>query len=562
MKQTRYTALRRLILVCMILVPVIPFIFILGIGYYYFTTSLESNTIASLQRIVGDHRQMIESFLRERRANLEFVLSSYKYQEITEAQRLYDIFMRLQKESQAFVDLGVFNKEGIHVAYQGPYRLVGRDYGKEDWFKEVIKKGYYISDIFLGFRRIPHFVIALKKEEADSMWVLRATIDTHMFNELVKKVRIGKTGEAYILNKGGIFQTERRSGGSLLDKDQESDAYSTPHEGIKTFIHKDAKEEEHLYATTWMKEKDWLLVVRLEKADAFRALRSASYLIILIIVIGGAAITGVAFYLTDRIVRRMEQMDVEKEHLSEQLIRAGRLAELGEMAAGFAHEINNPLQIMKSEHSLIDTILSDLKEKGKLKASEDLTEVEDSLNQIEKQIDRCAQITQAILKFGRYGEPITKDVDLRSFIPEVISMIEKKASVHGITIKHEISPNMSPIHADPAQLQQVLLNLFNNAIEAILEKHGAKGGEIAVQAMPTETGKVEILVKDNGCGISPENMEKIFSPFFTTKPAGKGTGLGLSICYGIIDNMEGVMEASSEKGKGTSFVIRLPISRK
>lgn len=140
-------------------------------------------------------------------------------------------------------------------------------------------------------------------------------------------------------------------------------------------------------------------------------------------------------------------------------------------------------------------------------------------------------------------------------------MIEKKASVHGIAIKQEISPNMSPIHADPAQLQQVLLNLFNNAIDAVLEKHGAKGGEIAVQAMPTETGKVEILVKDNGCGISAENMEKVFSPFFTTKPVGKGTGLGLSICYGIIDNMEGVMEVSSEKGKGTSFVIRLPVSR-
>ena len=562
MKKPSYTALRRLILACMLLVPVVPFIFILGIGYHYFTTSLESSAIASLQRIVSDHCQMIESFLRERRADLEFVLHSYKYQEIKESQRLNDIFMRLQKESQAFVDLGVFNEEGIHVAYQGPYRLVGRDYGKEDWFKEVMKKGYYISDIFLGFRRIPHFIIALKKEEADSMWVLRATIDTHMFNELVKKVRIGKTGEAYILNKGGIFQTERRSGGSLLDKDPGSDAYSTPHEGIKTFVHKDAREEEHLYATTWMKEKDWLLVVRLEKADAFGAIRSATYLIILIMVIGGAGITGVAFYLTDRIVQRMEQMDVEKERLSEQLIRAGRLAELGEMAAGFAHEINNPLQIMKSEHSLIETILSDVKGKGELRPSEDLTDLEDSVNQIKKQIDRCAQVTQAILKFGRHGEPIAKDLDLRTFIPEVISMIEKKASVHGITIRQEISPNMSPIHVDPAQLQQVLLNLFNNAIDAILERHGAKGGEIALEAMIRENGKVEILVSDNGCGISPENMEKIFRPFFTTKPVGKGTGLGLSICYGIIDSMEGAMEVSSEKGKGTSFVIRLPISRK
>lgn len=560
MKQNPYGAMKRLILACMILVPVIPFIFILGIGYYYFTTSLESNTIASLQRIVGDHRHMIESFLRERKADLEFVLYSYEYQEITEPQRLYEIFTHLQKESQAFVDLGVFNEEGIHVAYQGPYRLVGRDYGKEVWFKEVMKKGYYISDVFLGFRRIPHFIIALKKKETDSNWVLRSTIDSHMFNELVKKVRIGKTGEAYILNKAGIFQTERRSGGMLMDKDQGSNAYLTVHEGIKAFIQKDERGDEQLYATTWMKKKDWLLVVRQEKADAFRALRSATYLIVLIIVIGGAVITGVAFYLTNRIVRRMERMDAQKEELSDQLIRASRLAELGEMAAGFAHEINNPLQIMKSEHALIETILGDLKEEGELKESKDLSELEDSVNQIKMQTDRCAEITQAILKFGRKGEPASEDVDLRNFIPAVTQMVAKKASVHGITLRQEISSDIPPIHADPSQLQQVLINLLNNAIDATLSKHGPEGGEIVVAARPEDNGKVTISVSDNGCGISPDNLKKVFTPFFTTKPVGKGTGLGLSVCYGIIENMGGVMSVSSEMGMGTTFTIHLSAS--
>jgi two-component system NtrC family sensor kinase len=558
MEKSHYGIMRRVILASMILVPLVTFVLILGIGYYYFTTSLETSTLATTKRIVEDHRHMIDSFLSERKSDLEFVLYSYKFEELAEPQTLYDIFGRLQKESSAFIDLGIFDGEGVHVNYQGPYRLVGRDYGQEYWFKEVIKKGSYISDIFLGFRRIPHFIIALKREEGGLTWVLRATIDTYLFNDLVKKVRIGKTGEAYILNAEGIFQTERRSGGNLMENDPEKIKYPGHHEGINTFIEKNTKGDEFIYATTWLKDRKWLLVVRQEKADAFRALRSASYVIVLITIIGGGAIIGVAFYLTDRIVRRMEKMDADKDQLSGQLIRASRLAELGEMATGFAHEINNPLQVMKSEHSLIEVILSELKEAGELKSSESLSELEDSMNQIDLQISRCSGITQSILKFGRQSEPVFQNIDLKNFIPEVTEMVEKKASVNGIELKQEIADDTPPVHGDPGQLQQVLLNLYNNAIDAITARHGSEGGELVVGAGPKENKKVEIFVRDNGAGISPENLKKIFSPFFTTKPVGKGTGLGLSVCHGIIDSMNGFMEVQSEMGVGTTFTISLP----
>lgn len=558
MEKDRYATMRRLILASMILVPLILFIVVLGIGYYYFTTSIQTSTISSMKRIVEDHSHMIDSFLSERKADLEFILQSYNYKELTYTENLANVFDRLQKESNAFVDLGVFNENGIHVAYQGPFRLTGKVYDKAAWFKEVVKKGYYISDIFLGYRRIPHFIIALMREEGVKKWIIRATIDTYMFNDLVKKVRIGKTGEAYILNAEGIFQTERRSGGSLMGKDPDSVEYPTKHSGINTFIKTDVRGDKYLYATTWLKDKKWLLVVRQEKADAFKALRAAGFLIALITVIGGAVIVSIAFYQTGRIVRRMERIDAEKVQLGDQLIRASRLAEIGEMATGIAHEINNPLQVMKSEQTLIDTILEDLKEKGELKESEDLKDLEDSIDQIKLQIDRCSKITHAVLKFGRETEVASTDIDLSEFVPEVISMVENKASVEGITITQEISEDIPPIQGDPGQLQQVLINLFNNAIDAIVEIHGSEGGKLNIGAGLKGDGKVQISVKDNGAGISPENLKKVFSPFFTTKPVGKGTGLGLSVCYGIIDNMGGVMEVSSQKGAGTTFTIDLP----
>ncbi len=558
MKQNHFAAIRNAILTSMILVPLIPFILALGTGYYYFTTSLESSTIASMKRIVEDHRQMIESFLEERKHDLDFILHSYTFEDLSQPEKLDTVFDHLQRGSQAFVDLGVFNAAGVHVAYHGPYRLIGKVYKDANWFKEVMQHGYYISDIFLGYRQVPHFIIAVTKEEAGKKWVARTTIDTVTFNNIVKGIRIGKTGEAYILNAGGILQTEPRSGGKLMDKDPHNIEYPSSNSSVETFIYKDVNGEKYLYTTTWLQNKKWLLVVRQERADAFRALISAAYLILLITVIGVAVIAAVAFYFTNRIVGRMQKMDVEKDRLNQQLIGTSRLAELGEMSAGFAHEINNPLQIIKNEQSLIEMNLSELKEAGQLQPSESLTELEDSMDQIKLQISRCAAITQAILKFSRQEEPKSQDIDLRSFISEITGMVAQKAVVHGISIEQDIAENTYPIHADPTQLQQVLLNLFNNAMDAILDQHGTSGGKLIIKAAPKENKTVEILVKDNGCGISPEDLTKIFSPFFTTKPVGKGTGLGLSVCYGIIGNIHGTMKADSEKGAGTTFILRLP----
>ncbi len=558
--EQRYGKLRKMVLVCMILVPLIPFFFTVGIGYYYFTSALEKITISSTSRIVDDHRHMIEFFLQERRADLEFILRSYDFDYLAQHENLLKVFERLQIKSNAFIDLGVFNQEGVHVAYQGPFKLSGRIYKNEDWFSEVMKKEVFISDIFLGFRRVPHFVIAMAKQEGSSRWVIRATIDTYVFNDLVKKVRIGTTGEAYLLNKEGIFQTERRSGGNILDVDRDFTKYVTQDSEIMTFIEKDYLGVDYFFATTWLKDKEWLLVVRQETRDAFRSLRQAGSLILLIALVGGGSITAMALFLTNRILQRMIKTDTEKDQLEEQLIRASRLAELGEMAAGFAHEINNPLQIIRSEHALVNMILLELTDKEKIDAPEEMAELHDSINQIGLQVQRCSEITHSILKFGRKTETTPADVDLREFIPGVVQMISSKASVNGVNIQLDIADDTPPVHGDSGQLQQVLINLLNNAMDAIYEKHGVRGGELMITSGHDGKNMVHISVKDNGCGIGNEDQKKIFSPFYTTKPIGKGTGLGLSVCYGIINAMGGSMEVASEKGIGTTFTVRLPVS--
>ncbi len=556
-KNFSYSSIRSTLLAAMILVPFVPFILIMGLSFYSHKTSLESGTIARMNRIVDDHRQLIENFLEERSRNIEFIINSYTFTELSEPENLGVVFERLKKVSAAFKDLGIFNAEGMHVSYQGPYQLVGRFYWDAEWFQEVMQSGVYISDVFMGYRQEPHFVIAIASGTGNRRWVIRATIDTQTFESLVSGIRIGETGETYIINASGILQTSRRSGGNPLSKTTDTLRPLMNDKQIDSFIHRDDKGDKYLYAIARLKGGAWTLVARQKASEAFAALYSTVYLAVVIFVLGGAAIITFAFYITGNIVRRMEKMDADKASLGRQLIGTSRLAELGEMAAGFAHEINNPLQIIRGEQTLIETLLAEMKDAGKLEASETLSELMDSLDQIKLQISRCSKITQAILKFGRQSEPETTNIDLHHFIPEVTKMIQQKASIHGISFDQRINPKSMIVRGDPAQLQQVILNLLNNAIDAILTRHGVSGGELTVKAIPTDNAFIEIQITDNGCGISPANLEKVFAPFFTTKPVGEGTGLGLSVCYGIVESMAGRMEVTSHEGQGTTFTVKL-----
>ncbi len=559
-ENSRARRVKRNILTNMIVIPLVPLFLAVGISFYYFTTALENSSTNSLKRIVGDHRDMIESFLVERKSDLEMVTRLFDFEKINSSQVIDNMFGVLKTKSGAFIDLGLFDSRGLHVRYSGQYQLTGKLYSDEFWFKEVMEKGRYISDVFLGYRNVPHFIIAVKKGDGKNAWVLRATIDTLYFDRLVSSVRIGTSGEAYILNKKGIAQTGRRSGGvNVMEKDPEFSAFPSSDSSIHTFLKSDHQGVEYLYATTWLKDLEWLLVVRQEKKDAFRFFYYALYASLVIMVLGIAIIVGMSFFMTEKLFMRMEQLGRDKKDLGNQLIRATQLAEVGEMAAGFAHEINNPLQIIRSEYALVVSVLNEMFEKNKISAGdEDIVEIQDSLSQIELQVSRCSDITRAILKFGRKNETRVQLLYPAAEIPEILKMIEQKASVEGIAVFQRISEDLPGFMGDASQFQQVMLNLFNNAIDAVMEQHPDAGGRLDIQAQLKDEKWIEIRVTDNGAGIQPENIEKVFSPFFTTKPVGKGTGLGLSVCYGIIENFGGTMDVTSRENEGTTFIVTLP----
>jgi len=548
---------RKMILVRVLLVPFLIVLAVYGTLVYYFSAYAARQVRAELVRVADDHRTLVDRFLEERVADLRFIVSSYDMETLQDPHRLTRIFRNLQTASNAFFDLGVFDAGGKHLAYVGPYDLTGKDYGQEPWFVAVRDKGIFISDEFLGYRNIPHFIIVMRKQEAGNDWYIRTTIDTFAFNDLVENIRIGKTGEAYLVNTKGVFQSDRRSGGRLMATDPDFDSYVLDRDAVSFFSIRPVDGKKFVYAAGPLKQAGWVMVVRQTAADAYADLTFAVIISLIMIIGGGAVVLVMGFVQASAIAGRLKLADMEKQQMKTQLVIAGKLAEVGEMSTGLAHEINNPLQVMKSELAMINEVVSDISDRHGGYDPKEFEVLNESILQIAIQIERCAKITQGLLRFARKSEIALQPVDIGTFIPEVVDMVEQRAGVENIRIIQELQDGVPPVMSDPNQLQQVFLNLFNNALYALKGKTGA---EIRIRSL-REGDDLVITVADNGCGIAPEDMEKIYLPFFTTKPVGQGTGLGLSTVYGIIEGLGGSITVESEVNAGTVFTIRLPIGR-
>jgi len=551
----KFSRIRRIILSRTLVAPFIILIIVCSTLVYYFAANLYVRVESELIRIVDDHRNMIVQFLVERTEDLKFIADANRFQSICSQMRLPEIVHVLQMSSPAFVDLGVFDSDGNHVAYTGPYNLEGKNYKDEPWFKAVEEKSVYISDIFLGYRNTPHFIIAVKKMENQKPWYLRATIDTLFFNNLVENIRVGKTGEAYLVNKDGVFQTKKRSGGKLMDIDPDFSAYQPTNGQIISYTNKDHTGEKNRYAIGRLEKTGWLMVVRQDFMEASAPLVQAVLVATGLIFAGGAIVVLIAFFMASGLAHRLTMADAEKREMGSQLIMAGKLAEVGEMSSGMAHEINNPLQVMMAEMTMIDDLFGDLKTDEKNMPI--IKMLKESVDQIGLQIHRCKNITQGLLKFARKSDPMLRKIIPDELVAEVVGMVEHQAKLQDIIIKYDMSPQLPEIESDPAQLQQVFLNLLNNAIYAVKD---AAHPEIIITA-GTDENYVVVGIADNGCGIPADQLKKIFVPFFTSKPVGKGTGLGLSTCYGIIENLGGRIDVKSEVDVGAIFSVYLPKSK-
>jgi signal transduction histidine kinase len=254
-----------------------------------------------------------------------------------------------------------------------------------------------------------------------------------------------------------------------------------------------------------------------------------------------ASTLALATYLASSIMESLRRKDEEMRRVNEGLLRTEKLAAIGQLAAGIAHELNTPLA----------SIGGYAEELGEITKGGG-PQVEKYVGVIRSQIERCKGITQSLLNFARKSDVKIEPLDVDALLMEAVDYLRFKRGKVNLAVETQLG-RPGPVRADAGQLLQVFLSVLMNAADAL----GGGGGRIRVSSRGREKD-VEVVISDTGCGIPPENLKKIFEPFFTTKAPGQGTGLGLSLSYGIVRQLGGSIEIRSEPGKGTDVSVTLP----
>lgn len=545
----RYHRLWIFSIVLMCLVSLTPLIIMTFTNYYQYEEVYTVEFTHQMTQLISSTKQTLEFFIRERRSALMFLINEKSFEDLSDNKKLRNLLSHLKNSFDGFIDLGLIDSKGNHRSYVGPYELHRKNYKDQQWFEEVTLQGVYVSNVFMGFRKFPHFVIAIKHEREDGdFYVLRATLNTDILNNKIHSLIYWPQSDAFLINIEGILQTPSRFFGEILEKYP----LKVPPFAPKTIVKQeyDVKGNPSIFGYAYVKESPFILIVTKQSADFMANLFKVREKLLWFLGISIIIIVIVILSSTTYVVKLLSKSEMKQAKVLHDLEYTNKMASIGRLAAGVAHEINNPLAIINEKAGLLKdfaTLKPDFVYKEKIIGGVD---------SILKSVDRCSAITHRLLGFAKRMDINAEVIDLELLLKEVIGFLEREASLRNIQINFNIAENLPSIDSDRGQLQQVFLNILTNAYYAVKQ-----GGQIDIYANKNKDKTVEISIADNGIGISDENLEHIFEPFYTTK--GKyGTGLGLSITYGIVQKLGGNITVKSKLGEGTTFTVHLPIKSK
>jgi two-component system NtrC family sensor kinase len=529
---------------------VIPLFILGGAIYHQFSVSYTAKIMDNMRTRAENRCNSIDLFLNERIAQLTSLANTQTLEQLKNEEYLSKVFNIIQSRSRSFLDLGIIDEDGNHLAYVGPYysALKKVNYKDADWFHEVMATGVYVSDVFLGFRKIPHFIIAVMVREKNQSWILRATIDSDILENIVQLAWDGKYGDAFIINRENILQTTSRFDGKVMGHPNAPNFSLATKNMVEEITFKG---KNLLFATGIIKLKKWVMVIQEDPTEQLTPLLQARFLAVCIGLGGMLLIIIGTVFTTRAMMGQLVRMEREKAASDELAMQSSKMAALGKMAAGIAHEINNPLAVIGEKAGWIKDLLG----MEDVEKCENFQELSDAVNKIEYHVVRAKTVTHRLLGFARRMEPMAEKININEVLDESIEFLKNEARYRNIEIQSNYSPDVPLITTDQAQLQQVFLNIINNGIDAI-----GKDGEIVINTRHlAKNHELSIEFHDTGPGMPKEVLQKIFDPFFTTKEVGKGTGLGLSISFSIIEKLRGRIMVASEEGKGTTFTIYLPV---
>ncbi|MCK5312293.1 MAG: histidine kinase [Desulfobacteraceae bacterium] len=543
-----FIKLRYLLIVGVLACFIIPHILLSAYFHFQFTSTLKTTGKYNLEALAKSQRNTIDLFLLERKMNIRNLFYNRMDTSNPSKDKMLYYLQTLKQNSDAFVDVGFLNKKGIQTGYAGSFpELLNKNYKEEEWFRTLInnEKEYIITDIYLGFRNKPHFTIAVKQMIHGEMNIFRATIDPDKFYMFLRSISKGKEVKTTLINNKGTYQIVDPDSGNLLGKSSYMPSLDIL-SGVKEISGKSGKE---LTAHAWLHETPWALIISQPLRLVHAQMYKTKYIMTISFIIIISLLAIVVWIVIGKLVKRAQTIAENSHHLQGQLIHASKLASVGELATGIAHEINNPLAIITSTTGVVRDILN-----PEFNLDQNPENINKELDIIETAAFRASGITKQLLDFGRKNKPGRILANINDLLDKTTQGVKKhQFNVENIELIKNYDSDLPEINVDPDHIGQVFLNLINNAGDAISGK-----GTITLSTS-LKDGFIRVMIQDSGHGMNPDQIEEIFNPFFTTKDPGKGTGLGLSISLSIIDAMNGSLEVQSLPGQGSLFTVSLPV---
>lgn len=527
-----------------ILLYFLPLLLLAAFFHFQYRTIVREGQQAHLTLIAEQQAATLDLFLRERLVNLANLVDDPQFAgHDMNKPYLEQVLSRLRLTSSAFVDIGAVDGSGKLVAYAGPVDFRNPiSYANESWFKRLgTGQDALITDTYLGFRGQPHLTLAVKREREGAVRIVRSAVLPEQLLSLLENLEGAQEVRAAVVNAEGVYQVVTERVGEPLGRTSDI----PPREPKRGFV----EDAEGGWGYAWLNETPWALVVRERPRENGHATTLSRHNWILLVTVVFFVGVGVVILIRARqLVGQQLAAERHEADLSGQLVHAAKLASVGELAAGIAHEINNPLAIIAEEVGMLrDTMDPEL---GGDLEREDL---EERLNEIHVAVFRCRDITRKLLTFVRQTDIKLEPHNLEKILDDVIGgMLGKELLLGNVDVVKDYGPDAKPLETDRNQLLQVFVNLVKNAVDAM-----PSGGTLTVRTRYGQENAT-IVVQDTGSGIPPDQIKKLFLPFFTTKPPGKGTGLGLSVSASILKNYGGNIYVESTVGKGTTFTVELP----
>ncbi len=543
----RYKQFRISLFIAITIIALIPSTLLAIFGYFQYLNLAQKQTTTHIQwhlKYVKDafenHIKVLSSQLSS--ATDRLALHNFEQQPITDA-----IQQHMSNEVNNLIKIEFVDEQNHPLISSLPASALPKS-DLPYLIQQASTKGYALSDMQINDQKVPYFTFIIRPtpEESERNLFLVAYFNGLSLENLIQQTNASAMEDVFIINTDNVLQTTS----IFFGKSQQHFPFTTSKDKINiTTTRKSWGMGDIFYATTPLSGTPWILV--LVKDGPVQKKDWLTFQLTLVLIFLACAMG--SFFIIHQLVNlltiRIRESDTKRMALLNEVGHTNRLATIGKLAAGVAHEINNPLAVIDQKTGLIEDLLE---------FTEDFTNKEKlhtSLQGIHSSVDRCKIITHRLLGFARKMDTDKERININTIVEEVMGFLEKEALYSHIFFEMQLAEDLPEIWSDKGQLQQIFLNIISNSMDAI-----SQSGVITIQTSLKAKDKILVEINDNGPGIKPHVMEHIFDPFFTTKETGKGTGLGLSITYGLVKKLGGDIKVHSIVKEGVTFYIYLPIN--